>query len=346
VVILVHGIRDYALWQTSIRATLESEGFTAEPTNYDRFNLLKFLLPISFFRNQAIDEVWKQIRIIVHNNPNALISIIAHSFGTYVISQLMRRGFDLKFHRVIFCGSVVPYNFDFEQIQNRFSGPILNEVGTRDVWPALAESITSGYGSAGTYGFRRPLVRDRWHNGAGHGFFLDPAFCNRFWTPFLNSGKIVGASDPPEKPPVWLQVLSVLKIKYVLLALMVIAALLSFTNVSAWKHTGDPTRTIVLKQNLVQIERPLAWMSSSEGYSAGNRDQWLSLLTGIDTSTDAPLKAKVEALATLVSTAPENPGDPFYNVRISNDIQLKFADLKGYLKKAAVAENIQLNSQR
>ena len=110
--------------------------------------------------------------------------MIAHSFGTFVIAHLIRKDFAIKFHRVIFCGSVVQYGFPFEQIQERFSKPIINEVGTRDIWPAIAESVTIGYGSAGTYGFRRPLVRDRWHNGARHGYFLDPAFCKTFWSPF------------------------------------------------------------------------------------------------------------------------------------------------------------------
>lgn len=91
----------------------------------------------------------------------------------------------MKFHRIIFCGSVIPYNFRFEQIQDQFSAPIINEVGTRDIWPAMAESITRGYGSAGTYNFRRPLVRDRWHNGAGHGYFLSSEFCSKYWIPFL-----------------------------------------------------------------------------------------------------------------------------------------------------------------
>lgn len=40
VVILVHGIRDFALWQTTIRSTLEQEGFKTEATNYGRFNLI------------------------------------------------------------------------------------------------------------------------------------------------------------------------------------------------------------------------------------------------------------------------------------------------------------------
>jgi hypothetical protein len=225
----VHGIRDYALWQDSIRLTLEDAGFKAEPTNYDRFNLIKFLLPIRFFRRQAIEDVCNQIKIVVYNNPNTPISVIAHSFGTFVFSHLMKESFDMKFHRVILCGSVVPYNFRYEQIQNRFSEPIINEVGTRDIWPAIAESITSGYGSAGTYGFRRPLVRDRWHNGAGHGYFLDSTFCKKYWIPFLRDGEIVPAAEAAERPRVWLQMLSIFKLKYVLVLLAVVALVLSFT---------------------------------------------------------------------------------------------------------------------
>jgi hypothetical protein len=152
--------------------------------------------------------------------------VIAHSFGTFVISHLMKEEFDLKFHRIIFCGSVVPYNFSYEQIQDRFVAPILNEVGTRDIWPALAESITSGYGSAGTYGFRRPLVRDRWHNGAGHGYFLDAAFCRKYWVPFLSSGRIVEGSDLPESPKLLVRLFSIVKLKYILSALAVLLAFL------------------------------------------------------------------------------------------------------------------------
>ena len=138
---------------------------------------------------------------------------------------MMQENFDVKFHRVIFCGSVVRYNFPFEQFQNRFLAPIVNEVGTRDVWPAIAESVTFGYGSAGTYGFRRPLVRDRWHNGARHGFFLDADFCRKFWGPFLRDGEFINASTAPEPPKIWLQVISVLKIKYVI---MIVVGMLIF----------------------------------------------------------------------------------------------------------------------
>jgi hypothetical protein len=172
VVVLVHGIRDYALWQSQIRASLTQAGMVAELTNYGRFDLLRFLVPVQFFRQKAIAEVWEQIQIVKQQYPTARLSIIAHSFGTYVISQLIKNNFNLDAHRIIFCGSVVPYRFRFQDFQKRFMPPILNEVGTGDIWPAMADSVTWGYGSAGTYGFRRPLVHDRWHNKARHGYFL------------------------------------------------------------------------------------------------------------------------------------------------------------------------------
>jgi hypothetical protein len=217
-VILVHGIRDIARWQSEIRDTLERHGFLVELTNYDRMNLIEFLLPIPFtyFRRIAIDTVWTQIRHAQSLHPRSRVSIIAHSFGTYIIAELLRSEFDIRFFKVIFCGSVVRYNFPLEQFGTRYNDSILNEVGTADPWPAVAESVTTGYGSAGTYGFRRPGVRDRFHNRAGHGYFLRREFCEKFWVPYLNFDRVEKGSERPDPPPVWVRLISTFKIKYVL----------------------------------------------------------------------------------------------------------------------------------
>jgi hypothetical protein len=222
-VVLVHGIRDFALWQETVGRSLSEAGFRVEFTNYGRFDLFRFLMPIKYFRRNAIGEVLKQIRIAKQTSGADEISIIAHSFGTYVVSHILQENFDLKFRRIIFCGSVVRYGFPFEQFYQRFDPPILNDVGTRDIWPATAESVTWGYGSAGTYGFRRPLVKDRWHNGAGHGFFLKPGFSRTFWIPFLTDGRIEEASREPESPRLWIQLLSIFRLKYVVLSLCALA---------------------------------------------------------------------------------------------------------------------------
>jgi hypothetical protein len=129
-------------------------------------------------------------------------------------------------------------NSEYEQIQDRFKSPIINEVGTRDIWPAIAESVTYGYGSAGTYGFRRPLVRDRWHNGAHHGYFLDSSFCRRFWIPFLRDGTINVASKVAEPPPNWLKVLTIAKLKHVLaLGVLIVTAAGLYYSGTGWLYS-------------------------------------------------------------------------------------------------------------
>jgi hypothetical protein len=223
-VILVHGIRDIAGWEVEIADTLRGAGFDVEPTNYGRMNLIEFLLPIPFFREKAIETVWTQIQQARMLHPDAPISIIAHSFGTYIVANILRRQFTMKINRIIFCGSVVRFKFPFEQINDRFNSPILNEVGTADPWPALGESVTTGYGSAGTYGFLRPGVRDRFHNDAPHGYFLSAEFCKEWWVGFLRGDDPL-PGDKRKPPPLWVRLISIFKIKYfILLAIVLVAA--------------------------------------------------------------------------------------------------------------------------
>jgi hypothetical protein len=88
----------------------------------------------------------------------------------------------------------------FEDYCARFEDPVMNEVGTGDVWPVLAATVTTGYGPAGTYGFRCPYVVVRWHNGETHSAFLDPKFCRNFWVPYLRDGTIVAAATAEDVP--------------------------------------------------------------------------------------------------------------------------------------------------
>ena len=226
VVILVHGIRDFASWQERVGKVLRGD-FIVETTNYGRFDLFRFLTPIQYFRNAAIERVWGQIRDIKKQHPNAKYSFVAHSFGTYIVAHILKRNFDLTAHRIIFCGSVVKYNFSFEEFSERFTTPIMNEVGTEDIWPAVAESITWGYGWAGTYGFRRPRVRDRWHSGAKHGYFLDPQFCYKYWIPFLKDGTIIDG-DASMDPPTWLRLISTIHLKYIIIIAIALAFFIVF----------------------------------------------------------------------------------------------------------------------
>lgn len=225
VVILVHGIRDRALWQSEIRAALRSEGFDVALTNYERFDLLRFLIPIPVFRNAVLRSIRDQIRSVRLQNPNKDMSVIAHSFGTYVMSRVMNEEFDINFKRIIFCGGVYSNKIKFEQFSNRFLPPILNEIGTKDYFPALANSITWGYGSPGTFGFRRPLFEDRWHKDAGHSYFLSKEFCARYWVPFLSTGNINGGEESPDQPHWMIRLIETVHIKYTVICLLLLGVL-------------------------------------------------------------------------------------------------------------------------
>lgn len=228
VVILVHGIRDQALWQSQVRACLRNAGFTVFLTNYGRFDLFRFYVPFPLFRNSVIDDVYRQIRQVKKNNPHSEICVIAHSFGTFIISNIMEKEFDLVLDRVIFCGGVYSKKIQFEQFSNRFKPQIINEIGTKDFWPAVAESTTWVYGSPGTFGRRQPLFEDRWHKDYGHSDFLSEDFCSKYWVPFLKNGTIVQGELHPEKPCLLVRIIGAIHLKYIIICILLLLLLLIY----------------------------------------------------------------------------------------------------------------------
>jgi len=225
-VILVHGIRDHGEWMHELRPCLVEAGFAVEVAGYEFFDLLRFLFPLEWFRRNAIRRVWTHIQYARNLHRDAKdVSVIAHSFGTYIVSEILTEEFDFKAHRLIFCGSVAKSKFRLPHLQGRFTPPILNEIGTRDIWPVIAETVTWGYGSVGRLGFKQPGVLDCFHNRFHHGDFLKTDFCRTHWIPFLKEGKEAPAAGPIERVPWWLTVLVVFQPKYVLLLLLAFAAL-------------------------------------------------------------------------------------------------------------------------
>ena len=224
-VIVVHGFNDYARWQDKIRKDLEANGFTVALTNYGRMGFFAFLSSIPYFRRRVIDEVWRQIQDAkkIHSDAQQ-VSIIAHSFGTYIVGQILQEQRLLQVNKLVFCGSVLPHTFHFAQITDQFDTPVLNDVGTADQWPAIGEKLTSFCGSAGTYGFKRPGVRDRYHNGAKHNYFFLNDFCNKFWIPFLRNGVIVESNKDAADPPGWIKFISQFPLKLTILGIALAAA--------------------------------------------------------------------------------------------------------------------------
>jgi hypothetical protein len=227
-VLLIHGIRTQADWGPMVRSRIEIPGeIEVIPIKYGYFDAFRFWFPY-WTRTKPIERVYKQIRVALQKhkttNPDAKLSIIAHSFGTYIIGQILRREFDLKIHRLILCGSVLPQNFPWEQYQGRFhNDKVINECGKADIWPVLAQSASWGYGASGTHGFGAVLVKDRFHAG-GHGQYFEPEFVETYWEPFIRRGIYKASDYEVTMPPTpWrLSVLGILPIQLIVSGLLLL----------------------------------------------------------------------------------------------------------------------------
>lgn len=195
-VLLIHGIRTHAWWQGEVKALIE-ENTNAHviPLKYGKFDLLRFWCPLNICRRGPIDRLHKELRSAIKLHNGGRITIIAHSYGTYALSHILLKHDDIQLHRIILCGSIIPTDFPWTRVApqltaNQMRKSVINDCGTRDVWPVLAAATTWGYGSSGTHGFGSVQISDRVHVMPHSGYF-NKAFVRKYWLPFIKNGDII-----------------------------------------------------------------------------------------------------------------------------------------------------------
>lgn len=221
VILLIHGILTDAVWQEKVAAELNIIPKTeALPIGYGIVELIMFWCPL-LTRRFALKTIERKIRHAISLHPGARISVIAHSFGTYAIFRLLSEKADLRFHRVILCGSIISDRYPWDHVQPRVAEPIINDCSTRDVWPAAAKSLTWGYGASGTFGFKSPGIRDRYHD-IDHGGFFSEEFVQKYWVPFIQSGNFVQSLWTSRRPtsPWYVKVLASLPFQWISLVIL------------------------------------------------------------------------------------------------------------------------------
>lgn len=216
VVVLLHGIRTQAFWQGPVSAMIKRElGFEVTPIKYGYFDIFRFVFPVGT-RERPVRRVIRELSDIFAKYPGARVSLISHSFGTYIFSRALREP-RIKFHRVILCGSIIPEDFRVAEFEGKLGGDkIRNDCGTKDIYPVLAKSVTWGYGATGTFGFGTVGIEDRLHE-CGHSDYFKDDFVRESWLSFLRDGD--KALEPPSKvapTPYWLSILAWLPLRYVI----------------------------------------------------------------------------------------------------------------------------------
>lgn len=141
IIVFIHGINTRAAWQEKFRTLLsQDQNIKVIPIKYGWFNPLWFWFPF-FTRLGPIDRVLGQLRNIQKNHRNDNISIVSHSFGTYIVGSILKKNPDIVTHRLILSGCVLPESFAWDFLPTK---PVLiiNDVGGRDRWPIFAKSFS------------------------------------------------------------------------------------------------------------------------------------------------------------------------------------------------------------
>lgn len=120
--------------------------------------------------------------------PDVTPSIIAHSFGTYILCKAVQKYSALKFDKIILCGSVAPRDFDWRKVYSRNQiTAVKNDGGTND-WPArFSRFFARGTGDAGFKGFdqKEPYIDDTLFEEFDHGSVFAADHYLSQWIPFI-----------------------------------------------------------------------------------------------------------------------------------------------------------------
>ena len=260
VIFVMHGIRDAGFWTHKIARRVQAVGrmckpeqkYATETSTYGYFPMLSFLLP--WRRREKVAWLMDRYARAKSIYPMARFSFLGHSNGTYLLARALRDNPACRFERVVFAGSVVRKDYDWEQAKRRGQvGAILNYVATNDkvvaCFPAALEQLGwQDLGSAGHNGFVQaksasgnlPFSEVRFVEG-GH----SAALSEELWD---GIAQFICKGTPPKlRKVVETQTASVLFLgRYPLMLWVAILVALGEIAVGIWQVPSEWFRTLLL----------------------------------------------------------------------------------------------------
>jgi pimeloyl-ACP methyl ester carboxylesterase len=187
----IHGIETDGKWQDEIDRSFQGfAGLAYDKYKYGKFPFWK--VPFAGERDAeilAFSKKWDLVR-----ETGVVPSVIAHSFGTYIICRAMIQFPALSFDRVILCGSILDCDFDWPgMIAGGRVQAVLNEIAGNDWVVELFRNLKlrsniEGSGPSGLDGFNlaTSMLEQRAYPHLTHsGAFVLRAHCDVFWRPFI-----------------------------------------------------------------------------------------------------------------------------------------------------------------
>jgi hypothetical protein len=169
VVFVLHGIWSRGRWfQFANYVFNEYTGvIRIERLDYGLSGLWQFLFSLDLNRRgeYIVDQVADYLGSF--DTANTTVSFMAHSFGSQMLFQVIERiARTVSIKYIVLFGSIVRPTMVRPHL--RKCQRIINQCGTRDIVPILAESVRPcKYNATGTYGINLPHVANRFFN-VGH----------------------------------------------------------------------------------------------------------------------------------------------------------------------------------
>jgi hypothetical protein len=215
VVFPLHGIRTRAAWQRAFADVAQQAGWNCrmEKWFFGRFSLLEFLSPwsrdakVQWLRNTYDEET--SLRGLLNEGDRP--SVVAHSFGTYILGNALLKYPYLRFDKVILCGSILPCDFPWDGLIERGQvHAVRNECGREDVWARRVSAFVPRTGPSGMVEFacRHPRLEQA-KFPYNHSEYFEKGHMREYWIPFLErrlpplEPRAIAVPDPRPTQP-WL----------------------------------------------------------------------------------------------------------------------------------------------
>ncbi|EMJ9289225.1 hypothetical protein R8O76_004940 [Klebsiella michiganensis] len=201
VLVTIHGIMTHAEWNANLIPIASSQGWVVAPYIYG-YTTPDILLNKGK-RKEAVDAFRDWIYSIKRDfcQNGEQISVIAHSFGTYLIGAYLD-GFKefppVNFNTLILTGSILNEGYDWESCVGYKVARVRNEIAPNDQWVSWMQRNPSEwlgldplFGQAGTKGFNSPskILTQPTNKIFDHNNVIKKDVITTMWMPFLNSNK-------------------------------------------------------------------------------------------------------------------------------------------------------------
>jgi hypothetical protein len=201
ILVSIHGLLSRAEWNTEIAPIASSQDWIFAPYTYNTNK------PDLLFRPGKRFDVLEDFREWIYGLQDRFegdISIIAHSFGTYIIGAYLE-GFGVdecppvSFNTIILTGSILTENFDWEKYRGLSVGSVYNTIAPNDEFVKYMPEtelkrfigMSNTFGQAGINGFKNesPMLTQNSFEIFSHTNTIKRDIIEQKWMPFLNANR-------------------------------------------------------------------------------------------------------------------------------------------------------------